>query len=43
MMVDAYTAINGIANQYHVHMRTAALARAIQRVAEFTRVRGIYP
>ena len=43
MMVDAYVAINGMSQQYHVHMRTAALARAIQRVAEFTRVRGIYP
>ncbi len=43
MMVDAYAAINAMSQQYHVHMRTAALARAIQRVAEFTRVRGIYP
>ncbi len=43
MMVDAYAAVNGMAEQYHVHMRTAALARAIQRVAEFTRVRGVYP
>jgi glutamate dehydrogenase (NAD(P)+) len=43
MMVDAFAAINATSEQYHVHMRTAALARAIQRVAEFTRVRGIYP
>ncbi len=43
MMVDAFAAINATSQQYHVHMRTAALARAIQRVAEFTRVRGIYP
>ncbi len=43
MMVDAYVAVNAMAAQYHVHMRTAALARAIQRVAEFTRVRGVYP
>ncbi|MGA7669346.1 MAG: Glu/Leu/Phe/Val dehydrogenase [Nitrolancea sp.] len=43
MMVDAYAAINTMSQQYHVHMRTAALARAIQRVAEFVRVRGIYP
>ena len=43
IMVDAFAAINATAQQYHVHMRTAALARAIQRVAEFTRVRGIYP
>jgi hypothetical protein len=26
-----------------VHMRTAALSLAIQRVADFTRIRGIYP
>ncbi len=43
MMVDAYAAINAMSQQYHVHMRTAALARAIRRVSEFTRVRGIYP
>ncbi len=43
MMVDAYVAINAMSQQYHVHMRTAALARAIRRVSEFTRVRGIYP
>lgn len=30
-------------NQYGVHMRTAALVRAIERVSEFTKVRGIYP
>lgn len=30
-------------NEYGVHMRTAALVRAIERVSEFTRVRGIYP
>ena len=28
---------------HDVHMRTAALVRAIDRVAEFTRLRGIYP
>ncbi|HEX3723229.1 MAG TPA: Glu/Leu/Phe/Val dehydrogenase [Nitrolancea sp.] len=43
IMVDAFAAVNATAQQYHVHMRTAALARAIQRVADFTRVRGIYP
>ncbi|HEU5425171.1 MAG TPA: Glu/Leu/Phe/Val dehydrogenase [Nitrolancea sp.] len=43
MMVDAFAAIHATAEQYHVHMRTAALARAIMRVAEFSRVRGIYP
>lgn len=31
------------ADHHGVHMRTAALVRAIERVSEFTRVRGIYP
>ena len=43
IMVGAFAAVNATAQQYHVHMRTAALAGAIQRVAESTRVRGIYP
>jgi glutamate dehydrogenase (NAD(P)+) len=43
IMVDAFAAVNATSNQYHVHMRTAALARAIQRVADATRMRGIYP
>ncbi|HEX7104306.1 MAG TPA: Glu/Leu/Phe/Val dehydrogenase [Nitrolancea sp.] len=43
IMVDAFAAVNATAQQYHVHMRTAALARAIQRVADATRMRGIYP
>lgn len=43
MMKDAFAAIHATSEQYHVHMRTAALARAILRVAEFSRVRGIYP
>ncbi|MBX6341914.1 MAG: Glu/Leu/Phe/Val dehydrogenase, partial [Thermomicrobiaceae bacterium] len=43
IMVNSFAAIKATADQYHVHLRTAALARAIQRVAEFTRVRGIYP
>jgi glutamate dehydrogenase (NAD(P)+) len=43
MMVDAFAAIHATSEQYHVHMRTAALARAIMRVAEFSRVWGIYP
>jgi glutamate dehydrogenase (NAD(P)+) len=43
IMTEAFAAIYATSQQYHVHMRTAALARAIQRVAEFTRVRGIYP
>ncbi|MCM8748914.1 Glu/Leu/Phe/Val dehydrogenase [Thermomicrobiaceae bacterium CFH 74404] len=43
IMTRSFHAIRGVAEQYHVHMRTAALALAIQRVAEITRLRGIYP
>jgi glutamate dehydrogenase (NAD(P)+) len=43
IMVDAFATVNATAQQYHVHMRTAALAGAIKRVADSTRVRGIYP
>jgi glutamate dehydrogenase (NAD(P)+) len=43
VMADSFEAVHTVAEQYNVHMRTAAMARAIQRVAEFARVRGIYP
>ncbi len=43
IMDRAFAAVHGISVKYDVHMRTAALVRAIDRVAEFTRVRGIYP
>lgn len=43
IMTASFHAVNGIAEKHHVHMRTAALVRAIDRVAEFTRLRGIYP
>ncbi len=43
VMADSFEAVYTVAQQYQVHMRTAAMARAIQRVAEFGRVRGIYP
>jgi glutamate dehydrogenase (NAD(P)+) len=39
----AFDAVYGTSLKYGVHMRTAALVRAIDRVAEFTRLRGIYP
>jgi glutamate dehydrogenase (NAD(P)+) len=39
----AFDAVYGTSSKYGVHMRTAALVRAIDRVAEFTRLRGIYP
>jgi glutamate dehydrogenase (NAD(P)+) len=43
IMNRSFAAVHGTALKYGVHMRTAALVRAIDRVAEFTRVRGIYP
>jgi glutamate dehydrogenase (NAD(P)+) len=43
IMSRAFHAVYETSQRYKVHMRTAALAMAIQRVADFTRVRGIYP
>jgi glutamate dehydrogenase (NAD(P)+) len=43
VMQQSFAAVMGKSHQYGVHMRTAALVQAIERVAEFTRVRGIYP
>ncbi|TVR69215.1 MAG: Glu/Leu/Phe/Val dehydrogenase [Sphaerobacteraceae bacterium] len=43
VMADAFEAVHTVSQQYQVHMRTAAMARSIQRVAEFARIRGIYP
>jgi glutamate dehydrogenase (NAD(P)+) len=43
IMQRSFHTVYTAAQQYGVHMRTAALAVAIQRVADFTRVRGIYP
>jgi glutamate dehydrogenase (NAD(P)+) len=43
IMNRAFDAVYGTSLKYGVHMRTAALVRAIDRVAEFTRLRGIYP
>ncbi|CAA9543853.1 MAG: NAD-specific glutamate dehydrogenase; NADP-specific glutamate dehydrogenase [uncultured Thermomicrobiales bacterium] len=43
IMARAFAAVHGTAERYGVHMRTAALVRGIARVAEFTRLRGIYP
>jgi glutamate dehydrogenase (NAD(P)+) len=43
VMHRAFLAITEIAETKQVPMRTAALVRAIERVAEFTRLRGIYP
>jgi glutamate dehydrogenase (NAD(P)+) len=43
IMTRAFQAIHATAEHYHVQLRTAALALAVQRVAEITRLRGIYP
>jgi glutamate dehydrogenase (NAD(P)+) len=43
IMTRAFNAVYETSKRYNVHMRTAALALAIQRVADFTRVRGISP
>ncbi len=43
IMRRSFDAVYQTSEKYDVHMRTAALVRAIDRVAEFTRLRGIYP
>ncbi|HEY7034441.1 MAG TPA: Glu/Leu/Phe/Val dehydrogenase [Thermomicrobiales bacterium] len=43
IMSKSFRAVYDIAERHEVHMRTAALVRAIDRVADFTRLRGIYP
>ena len=43
VMQKSFLEVTGKSQHYGVHMRTAALVHAIERVAEFVRVRGIYP
>ncbi len=43
IMERSFAAVLETSRAHKVHMRTAALVRAISRVAEFTRLRGIYP
>ncbi len=43
VMQQSFQEVVKKSNEHSVHMRTAALVRAIERVSEFTRVRGIYP
>ncbi|MDQ3656534.1 MAG: glutamate dehydrogenase, partial [Chloroflexota bacterium] len=43
IMQRSYVAVLETSKKYGVHMRTAALVRAIERVANFSRMRGIYP
>jgi len=42
-MTRSFSAVYETSQRFGVHMRTAALVRGISRVAEFTRLRGIYP
>ena len=43
IMQRSYVAVSKASKHHRVHMRTGALVCAIARVAEFTRLRGIYP
>ena len=43
IMTQAFQTVYETAKRHDVHMRTAALCVAIQRVADFTQIRGIYP
>jgi glutamate dehydrogenase (NAD(P)+) len=43
VMVASYENVRAIAEQHKVHLRTAAYLLAVQRVAEATLTRGIYP
>ena len=43
IMSESFAAVYAASEKYGVHMRTAALVRAIERVAGFTQLRGIYP
>ncbi len=43
IMARSFEAVHETSQAYKVHMRTAALVRAIARVAEVNQLRGIYP
>jgi glutamate dehydrogenase/leucine dehydrogenase len=43
IMSDSFNAVYKASNDHHVNMRTGAMVFAVQRVAEFTQLRGIYP
>jgi glutamate dehydrogenase (NAD(P)+) len=43
IMYRSFDSVYEMAQKHEVHMRTAALMRAIDRVAEVQRLRGIYP
>ena len=43
VMMGAFNQVLRVAHERRVHMRTAAYLIAVNRVAEATRIRGIYP
>jgi len=43
IMQKAYQAVRESSLEHDVSMRTGAMLRAVARVAEFTRIRGVYP
>ncbi|MBX3069636.1 MAG: Glu/Leu/Phe/Val dehydrogenase [Thermomicrobiales bacterium] len=43
IMQKSFAAIYATAGEHQINMRTAALVKAIDRVADFTRLRGIFP
>jgi len=43
IMVTAFNEVHAIAKKYKTHMRTGAYCLAVTRVADATRVRGIFP
>lgn len=43
IMRDSYRAVHAMGREHHVHLRTAAMLLAVRRVADFAKLRGIYP
>ena len=43
IMAKSYAAMRDTSRENNVSFRTGALLRAVDRVAEFTRIRGVYP
>ena len=43
IMQRSFVNVLETSQKHHVHMHTGALARAINRVADFSRLRGVYP
>lgn len=43
IMQKAYAAVRDTAEDHNVNLRTGAMLRAVERVAEMTMIRGVYP